>query len=59
MEDIENFAMFFNNTFSWKNCLVEYVALFCTRLQAFMWTYVLGAENIFGIVKHHVTRLDL
>ncbi len=55
IEDIENLAMFFNNTFSWKNCLVECVALFCTRLQAFMSTYVLGGENIIGIVEHHVT----
>jgi hypothetical protein len=58
-EDIENLAMFFNNTFSWKDCLVECVALFCIRLQAFMSTYVLGGESIIGIVKHHVTRLEL
>jgi hypothetical protein len=51
--------MFFNNTFSWKDCLVECVALFCTRLQAFMSTYVLSGENIFGIVEHHVTRSEL
>jgi hypothetical protein len=35
-KEIENFAMFFNNKFSWKDCLVEFVALFCARLQAFM-----------------------
>jgi hypothetical protein len=59
IEDIENLAMFFNNTFSWKDCPVECVALFCARLQAFMSTYVLGGENILGIVEHHVTRLKL
>jgi len=32
IEDIENLAMFFNNTFSWKDYLVECVALFCARL---------------------------
>jgi hypothetical protein len=36
IEDIENLAMFFNSTFSWKDCLVECVALFCARLQAFI-----------------------
>jgi hypothetical protein len=55
IEDIENLVMFFNNTFSWKICLIKCVALFCTRLQAFMSTYVLGGENILGIVKHHIT----
>ncbi len=55
IEDIENLAMFFNNTFSWKDCSIECVALFCTRLQTFMSTYVLGGENNLGIVKHHVT----
>jgi hypothetical protein len=59
IEDIENLVMFFNNTFSWKDCLVESVALFCTRLQAFMSTYVLSGKNILGIVKHHVTQLEL
>jgi hypothetical protein len=59
IEDIENLAMFFNKTFSWKDCPLECVALFCIRLQAFMSTYVLGGENILGIVKHHVTRLEL
>jgi hypothetical protein len=59
IEDIENLVMFFNNTFSWKDCLVECVTLFCARLQAFMSTYVLGGESILGIVKHHVTRLEL
>jgi hypothetical protein len=58
-ENIENLAMFFNNTLFWKDCLVECVTLFCARLQAFMSTYVLGGENILGIVKHHVTRLEL
>ncbi len=29
IEDIENFAMFFNNTFSWMDYLVECMALFC------------------------------
>jgi hypothetical protein len=28
-------------------------------LQAFMSTYVLGDENIIGVVEHHVTRLEL
>jgi len=51
--------MFFNNTFSWKDCPFEYVALFCTRLQVFMSTYVFGGENILGIIEHHVTRLEL
>jgi len=55
IENIKNLIIFFNNTFSWKDCLVECVALFCARLQAFMSTYVLGGENIIGIVKHHVT----
>jgi hypothetical protein len=55
IEDIENLAMFFNNTFSWKDCLVECVALFCARLQAFMSTYVLGGESILGIVDIVVT----
>jgi hypothetical protein len=32
IEDIENLTMFFSNTFSWKDCLVECVALFCRRL---------------------------
>jgi hypothetical protein len=32
IKDIENIAMFFNNKFSWKDCQVECVALFCTRL---------------------------
>jgi hypothetical protein len=59
IEDIENLAMFFNNTFSWKDCPVECVVLFCVRLQAFMSTYVLGDENILGIVKHRVTQLEL
>jgi hypothetical protein len=59
IEDIENLAMFFNNTFSWKDCSIECVALFYARLQTFMSTYVLGGENIFGIVEHHVTRLEL
>jgi hypothetical protein len=51
--------MFFNNTFSWKDCPVECVALFCARLQVFMSTYVLGGESIIGIVEHHVTQLEL
>ncbi len=59
IEDIENLVMFFNNMFSWKDCPVECVALFCARLQAFMSTYVLGGESILGIVEHHVTRLEL
>jgi hypothetical protein len=59
IEDIENLAMFFNNTFYWKDYPIECVALFCTRLQAFMSTYVLGGENILGIVKDHVIRLEL
>jgi len=59
IEDIENLAMFFNNTFSWKDYLVECVALFCTSLQAFMLTYVLSGENILGIVKHYVPQLEL
>jgi hypothetical protein len=59
IKDIENLITFFNNTFFWKDCLVECVALFCARLQAFMSTYVLGGENILGIVEHHVTRLEL
>jgi hypothetical protein len=59
IEDIENLAMFFNNTFSWKDCPIECVALFCARLQAFMSTYVLGSESIIGIVRHHVTQLEL
>jgi hypothetical protein len=50
-----NLYYFFNNPFSWKDCPVECVALFCARLQAFMSTYVLGGENILGIVEHHVT----
>ncbi len=58
IEDIENHAMFFNNTFSWKDYLVKCVAIFCTRLQAFMSTYVLGGENILDIIEHHVTRLE-
>jgi len=57
IENIENLAMFFNNTFSWKDCPVECVALFCARLQAFMSTYVLSGKNIFGIMEHHVTWL--
>jgi len=32
IEDIENFAMFFNNAFSWKDYLVQFVPLFCARL---------------------------
>jgi len=44
IEDIENLAMFFNNTFSWKDCLVECVALFCTRLQA-------SCQPMFLVVK--------
>ncbi len=32
IEDIENLAMFFGNTFSWKDCPIECVALFCARL---------------------------
>jgi hypothetical protein len=59
IEDIENLAMFFSNTFSWKDCLVVCVALFCTRLRAFMSTYVFGSENIIDIVEHHVTHLEL
>jgi len=59
IEDIENLAMFFNNTFSWKDYLFECVVLFCARLQAFMSTYVLGDENILGIIEHHVTRSEL
>jgi len=59
IEDIENLAMFFNNTFSWKDCLIECVALFCARLQVFMSTYVLGGENILSIVEHHVTQFEL
>jgi len=55
IENIKNLTIFFNNTFSWKDCLVECVTLFCARLQAFMSTYLLGGENIIGIVKHHVT----
>jgi hypothetical protein len=55
IENIENLAMFFNNTFSWKDGLVECVALFCASLQTFMSTYVIGGESIFGIVEHHVT----
>ncbi len=55
IEDIENLAMFFNNTFSWKDYPIECVALFCARSQTFMSTYVLGSENIIGIVEHHVT----
>jgi len=35
------------------------VALFYARLQAFMLAYVLGGDNILGIVEHHVTRLEL
>jgi hypothetical protein len=58
-ETSKNLAMFFNNTFSWKDYLVECVTLFSVRLQAFMSTYVLDGENIFGIVEHHVTRLKL
>jgi hypothetical protein len=54
IENIENIAIFLNNIFSWRDRLVECVTLFCTRLQAFMSTYVLGGENIFGIVEHHV-----
>jgi hypothetical protein len=50
IEDIENLAMFFNNTFSWKDCLVECVALFCVRLQAFMSTYVFGGESIINLI---------
>ncbi len=57
IKDIENLAMFFNNKFSWKDCLIECVALFYTRLQAFMLTYVLGSDNILGIIEHHVTQL--
>jgi hypothetical protein len=59
IKDIENLVIFFNKTFSWKDCPVECVALFCTRLQAFMSTYVLGGENILGIIEHHVTQLEL
>jgi len=55
IKDMENLTMFFNNTFSWKDCPFECVALFYARLQAFMSTYVLGGENVFGIVEHHVT----
>jgi hypothetical protein len=40
IEDIENLVMFFNNTFSWKDCLIACVALFCARLQAFMFLVV-------------------
>jgi len=50
IEDIENLAMFFNNTFSWKNCPIKCVALFCARLQTFMSTYVLGGENIINLI---------
>jgi hypothetical protein len=50
IKDIENLAMFFNNTFSWKDCPVECVALFCARLQAFMSTYDLGGENIINLI---------
>ncbi len=50
IEDIE-IAMFFNNTFSWKDCPIECVALFCTKLQAFMSTCVLGGESILGILN--------
>jgi hypothetical protein len=57
IEDIENLVMFFNNTFSWKDCPIECVGLFCARLQAFMSTYVLGGES--SIVEHHITRLEL
>jgi hypothetical protein len=57
IKDIENLAMCFNNNFFKKDCLVECVALFYARLQAFMLTYVFGGENILGIIKHHVTRL--
>jgi hypothetical protein len=59
IKDIENLGMFFNNTFSWKDCPVECVALFCARLQAFMSTYVLYGENILSNVKDHITRLEL
>jgi len=29
IEDIENLVMFFNNTFSWKDCLVECGIILC------------------------------
>ncbi len=50
IEDIGNLAMFFNNTFSWKDCPMECVALFCARLQASMSTYVLGGESIINLI---------
>jgi len=49
IEDIENLAMFFNNTFSWKDYPIECVALFCARLQAFMSTYVLGVKTFLAL----------
>jgi hypothetical protein len=51
IEYIENLVMFFNNTFSWKDCLVECVALFCARLQPFMSTYVLGGETFLALLN--------
>jgi hypothetical protein len=51
IEDIENLVMFFNNTFSWKDCPVECVALFCARLQAFMSTYVFGGETFLALLN--------
>jgi hypothetical protein len=59
IKNIKKSYYFFNNTFSLKDCLVECVALFYTRLQAFMLTYVLGGDNILSIVEHHVTQLEL
>ncbi len=51
IEDIENLAMFSNNTFSWKDCPVECVALFWARLQDFMSTYVLGGKTFLALLN--------
>jgi hypothetical protein len=45
IEDIENFVMFFNNTFSWKDCLVECVHYFAQG-------YKLSCQPMFLVVKH-------
>ena len=52
--DLEKIIKKLGQSFSWKDCPVEYTHLFHTRVKEFLADYIIVGEKVLGQVKHYV-----
>jgi hypothetical protein len=57
--DMEYIVKQIHQNMSWKDCLVECVTLFHSRVNMFMYKHVLNDNGILGKVKKNVIRYEL